>query len=213
LIDKLGSYLASKPRRAALIVLCLMIALILALAAILVTALNVQNMLRPAYPSEVTPLSLTDLGITWTMTHKVGCSSGDRMHYGNMSFYWRYHPNEGLSGPVALDEGQEAVSTHPSETVQSLARICGAWDDPIRRHLVIHDVLGHGWFGTGDSTAFACKRNATVVLPPSEDSLYSFALVYVSGWGLEGLGEHSCAVHDGKSYSWKSERPDRPYPW
>jgi len=60
LIDRLGSYLASRPRRAAMIVIALTISLVLVLAATLIVGLGVQPPFGPPYPSEDTPLSLTD---------------------------------------------------------------------------------------------------------------------------------------------------------
>jgi len=50
LIDRLGSYLASRPRRAAMIVIALTISLVLVLAATLIVGLGVQSPVRTPIP-------------------------------------------------------------------------------------------------------------------------------------------------------------------
>ena len=68
--------------------------------------------------------------------------------------------------------------------------------------LVVTDSEGDGWFGSDDSIVFKTESNTDRPIEP--DRTYTVALAYVEGGWVQGYGEFSYAVHEGKFYSWTS---------
>ncbi len=215
MLEGLSSYLRSKPRRAMQIVLCLSVALVLILVAVLVSSLDIGDPFAPPYPNEVTPLSLTATGVTWTSDYQLNYF-GWEYNYSDLRFSWGKDIPAGHSaflGNVADDLQQQLLNTSSSATVEARIGGEGAVPEWIWYYLVIKDVQGDGAFGIGDTVAF--RTNTTSVQPPLEDTVYTFALVYMRdghGYGF-GLGEYSCAIHDGKFYSWHSDTLSWNRPW
>jgi len=213
MLEGLSSYLGSKPRRAMQIILCLSVALVLILVVVLVTALDMGNPFAPPYPNEDTPLSLTATGVTYTMDNTV-TYYGSYPNYTSLRFYWGEVGSAGtgaFGGRVAGDIEQQRLNTSSSATVEAFIGGEGSDTGMIWYYLVIKDVQGNGAFEDGDSITF--RTNASSILAPLEDRVYTISLVFLNdGWACS-LGEFSCAIHDGKFYSWRSDTLNWSQPW
>jgi hypothetical protein len=208
MLEGVVSYLGSKPKRAMQIILCLSVVLILLLIVILSDELNVWNLFAPPYPDEETPLTLTADGVTWTMDNShVLIVNGSYFGYNHLRFIWGEDGPIGKGywgGYVANDSEQQQLDMNSSATVE--AGIGGTSLDDAANwtwyDLVIKDVHGDGAFTPEDSITF--RMRSTSIVPLVEDTVYTFAMIYLED-GTAPLGEYSCAVHDGKFYSWQSD--------
>jgi hypothetical protein len=200
MLDRLSKYLGEKPRRAALIVMTLVVVLILVVAGSLFQLLNLGSYFEPPFPSESTPLSLVDDGIYWSNPIMFETAT-----YNKTAFYWR-NETIGLGGtPIASDDQQANLSSGSSVTI--VKTIAQAPDLSYCVNLTIYDSTGDGKPGSGDYILFTGP-------PHKSDIVYTIALAYVGGplGGFAG-GEFDYAIHDGKFYSWESDMDNTAPPW
>lgn len=195
MIERLTKYVGSKPRRAAVIMLTILVVLILVFAGILIQSLNVGRLFKPPYTSETTPLSLVNNGVRWDNPIMFQGAS-----YNKTVFRWGQ-----LGGHVAFDSQQAQLSSGSSATVTMTA--AQASDMSYSYNVSITDSTGDGVPGSGDYIIFTG--------PPQEsDTVYTVALAYLGGvhGGFAG-SEYSYAIHDGKFYSWASDNLHTTPPW
>lgn len=196
MMNRLSEYLGAKPRRAALIVMTLVVVLILVVAGSLFQLLNLGSHFEPPYPSESTPLSLVDGGIRWSNPLCFETAT-----YDMTKFLWRCD-TYGLYGPVASDYQQANLSSGSSVTVVKI--IGQAADLSYIINLTIYDSTGDGRPGPGDYILFTG-------LPHENDVVYTIALAYVGNGSA--CAEYSYAIHDGEFYSWSSDTERTYVPW
>jgi hypothetical protein len=195
MLRRLTEYLGAKPRRAAMIVMTLLVILILIVAGNLFQLLNVGRYFEPPYPSETTPLSLVDNGIRWDNPIMFQGAS-----YNKTVFHWR-----DIGGHVAFDSQQALLSSGSAATVVMI--VAQAADLSYWVNLTITDSTGDGTPGFGDYIIFTGG-------PQESDTVYTVALAYLGGvGGGYALSEYSYAIHDDKLYSWASDTARTRMPW
>jgi len=208
--DRLSVYLVENPRRGPRVIYALLTVIILILAGIMVYSLDLGRYFEPPYPSEDTPLSITEDGIVWTAFFDVTRQS---TNYTLMRWHWSMQTSNLGSGderPLANLTNQQALSSGTQTSVDVV-------------YATITDILGDGEFNTGDQIL----ANGWDMFGefPVEGTVYRIALIYV-GWEGEWeddcyignfdvfyWGEYSCAVDDGKFYSWASHELSWQLPW
>lgn len=173
------------------------IALMLSLATILAQALDLGQYSEPPYPSEDTPLALAENGIVWTGSEELF----NPTNYTFMRWHWECG-GSGFDRPLANLTAQEMLSSGTQASV----------DVPLA---TITDILGDGEFNVGDQILF--RGYGTFQEFPMERTIYRIALIYI-GWdglnfNMKYWGEYSCAVVDGKFYSWRSYELSAGLPW
>jgi len=201
MLKRLTEYLGAKPRRTAMIVMTLVLVLILVVAGNLFQLLNVGRYFEPPYPSETTPLSLVDNGVRWD-----NFVMFEGSNYSGWVFYWDI-AGGALTGPVASESQQARLSSGSSATV--IQTVAQASDLSYWLNLTIYDSTGDGMPGSGDYIIFEGA-------PLESDTVYTLALAYVGGVGSvfgPGGSEYSYAIHDGKLYSWMSDKVNTGTPW
>jgi hypothetical protein len=195
MLRRLTEYLGAKPRRAAMIVMTLVVVLILVVAGNLLQLMDVGRYFEPPYPSEETSLSLVNNGVRWDNPIMYQGAS-----YNKTLFHWR-----NLGGQVASDYEQAQLSSGSNTTVVVTA--AQSADLSYWWNLSITDSTGDGMPGSGDYIIFTGE-------PQQSDTVYTIALVYLAGEGGGGLfSEISYAIHDGKFYSWWSDTARTSPPW
>jgi hypothetical protein len=199
MLRRLTEYLGAEPRRAAMIVMTLVVILILIVAGNLFQLLNVGRYFEPSYPSETTPLSLVNNGVQWK-----GFVTFPGSNYSKYVFYWDLGDGA-LYGPVASESQQAQLSSGTAATV--IVTVGQAPDLSYWLNLSITDSTGDGIPGSGDYIRFTG--------PPQEsDTVYTLALAFVEGaGGRSGGWEYGYAIHDGNFYSWMSDRVSTETPW
>ena len=203
MLRRLTEYLGAKPRRAAMIVMTLVVVLILIVAGNLFQLLNIGRYFESPYPSETTPLSLVNNGVKWE-----GFLVFQGSNYSKYVFYWNLGDSSGaIGGHVAFESQQAQLSSGSAATV--IMTVAQAADMSYWFNLSITDSIGDGVPGSGDYIIFTG--------PPQEsDTVYTLALAYVGGVGAgfgSGGSEYSYAIHDGRFYSWMSDRVHTGTPW
>lgn len=199
MIDRFGSYLASKPKRAAVLILTLVIVLVLVLAG---WALQSLHFGRAPYPSEKVPISLVDGKPLFTMdfTQLVEDSS---FNYTGMKIAFGAHlGGSGWIWTTNYFGDQSLMSTHAMTTMH----------EPLMKSsflsasIDITDSTGDGAFDLNDTILFE-------IVPLSEDTVYTMGLFFVCDLGETMTMELSFAVHDGKLYAWNSHYLNTEEPW
>ena len=201
MIDRLGSYLASRPKRAAVVVLTLIVVLALVLAGL---ALELSHFGRAPYPSEKVPFSLVDGYAVFTMDQSWISSPGgfNLFNYTGMKVAFRIDWGGGsgtVSGPFG---NQSQLSTHTRATTSQSIFISSF----VNVSLEITDSTGDGSFDLNDTILFK-------IVPLSEDTVYTMGLLFVSDVGNRMTMEMSFAFHDGKLYAWNSHDLNTEEPW
>ncbi len=181
--------LKSGPRRT----IILAIAAMLVLSCILAYSWNLESYIWPPYPSEDTPLILTDEGIEWVSNLDPSIAT----NYTYMQCYCG-----------AISDGAIGYTVFPlaNLTIQEMLS-SGTQVSADIHSFIITDIIGDGEFNQGDSILFES---------PSiwNDVIYRFALVYAPPQSVYAYwGEYSCALHDGKFYSWHSEELNDDIHW
>jgi ribosomal protein L40E len=204
--DRLGTYLQDNPRSGPRIIFILSVVLMLALVTILAQALDLGQYFEPPYPSEETPLTLAENGIVWTAASDPHYVS---TNYSLMRWHWS-NQFSGFDRPLANLSNQQTLGSGTQASVDVV-------------YARITDILGDGEFNIGDQILFNGQDAWNEF--PVEGTIYRLALIYV-GWNgeweddcFEGnfdifyWGEYSCAVDDGKFYSWRSHELSSEFPW
>ena len=212
MIEGMGNYLSSKPRRAAMIVLVTAVALIMVLAALMVQVVQSTGVFDPPYPSDNTPLSLADNGITWTRDFIMVVQGNDGewgMNYSEYRFFWGFESTSGSEGwmsGVADDTDESILSGTANATISTYLGTRTPWFDApnLTMYLDVTDISGDGVFGIGDHMTI---RGA----PRTEGLVYTVGLAWI-GHGTMNE-EYSYAFHEGKFYSWVSNRLPATGPW
>jgi len=197
-MERLTKYAESRPRRAAVIMLALLVVLTVVVAGILVQSLNVGRPFKPPYPSETTPLSLAGDDLKWSPLFDTSFDG-----WSNYSDYRFHYVNWG--GALAGQAGQEQLSSHSEATVLGFVGRTVGSDESYWLNMSVTDSTGDGFFGAGDNVIF-------MGMPHQNDTVYVVALHY-SGGRVMGGWEYSFAIHDGKFYSWASNTLDWNTPW
>lgn len=194
MIKRLGSYLASRPERAAVVVLTLTVVLTLVLAGL---ALQWLHFGRAPYPSEKVPFNLVEGNVvfsqeeTWLGFDYTGMKIAFQIDWG------------GGSGRTVSDFGnQSQLSTHSRVTIHQSIWISSSGNVSID----ITDSTGDGAFDIGDSILFKIE-------PLSEDTVYTMGLLFVHEHGGTMTIELSFAIHDGRLYAWNSRYLNTDEPW
>ena len=202
-------YLGAKPRRAAMIVTTLVVVLTLVVAGSLFQLLNLASYFESPYPSEETPLALTNTGVIWTMEQNL--SIGGDCVYANIYCTWGIE-TERFSALLANTSEQQILNSGSPVSIENWHASIGYPDgDQWEIWTNLSDIAGDGNFSLGDSIAFIARPTPNRYV--AEDEVMIVALVYVGSGMVAGLGEYSYAVHDGKFYSWRSESLDWSRPW
>jgi len=200
--DRLSVYLAENPRSGPQMIFALLAVIVLILAGIMVYSLDIGRYFEPPYPSEDTPLSITEDGVVWTTSFDVHHTA---TNYTFMRWTWGEIVGGigwGVTRPLANLANQQVLSSGTQVSVDAV-------------YATITDILGDGEFGTGDQILFRCHDMGSDF--PVEGAVYRMALVYI-GWdgvnlNLVGWGEYCCAVDDGRFYSWASDELPSGLPW
>lgn len=203
MIDRLGSYLASKPRRAATLVLTLALAFVLVLAGL---ALELSHFGQAPYPSQELGFGLVDGNVLFTQGpvmrwHNETSNKSEPMtpYAGAMGAFGG--EGYGWGGFWFGDAPQLSAGTGaPSAQYQSLDGSIGlSWE--------LTDLTSNGFFDQGDTVVFT-------ITSLKEDAVFFFALAFFpgGGWGPY-CTEMSFAIHDGKLYSWYSYNLPTHEPW
>jgi len=202
MINKLGTYLASRPRRAAVIVLVLMVVLVIVLAG---WALQWLHIGREPYPSQGTMLSLVNGTVVW---NQVGSSvvivddASIPFNYSGMKYAFQLSYDGGsmrFAGPFG---NQSLLSVGFTATMH----------EPITQGTFVNasmditDSTGDGSFNTGDRIVFEIE-------PLSEGTIYTVGLYSLHDLGMSTSYELSFAIHDGEFYAWSSDYLNTELPW
>lgn len=205
MIDRLGSYLASRPRRAASLVLTLVVALALVLAGLL---LELSHFGLAPYPSEDVGLSLID-------SKMVLFTQGPVMRW------WNQTSNETLpyttycGAKAAIGSEDSGWGSFPFGDDSNLSAQTGVpstqyrdWDGSIGLSWELTDVTSNGFFDEGDTFALTISSL-------KEDTVFFFGLAfYPYGTSFRPwCSEMSFAIHSGKLYSWYSDYLPSQTPW
>jgi hypothetical protein len=205
MINRLGAYLASRPRRAAALVLVLAVAFILVLAGL---ALELSHFGRPPYPSQELGFSLVNGNVLFTQgptlhlynstsntTEETQPYTGAKMAFGVFTSGWGTGPfgdEPQLSAHTGVPSSwNRSVYVSPSITME------------------LTDLTSNGAFDQGDTILFK-------VVPLQENTVFTIGLAFFPpGWedSPAAYTEMSFAIHDGKLYSWLSDNFPTQEPW
>jgi hypothetical protein len=210
MMERLGTYLVSKPKRAVRIVLALSMALTVSLAGTLMVAFDIGQPSEPPYPSEATLLSLVDDGVMWTREfNDTGVNGLEPSYYSMFRCCLKYDyagGAESTAGDLVNEEDLAELNMSVSAVVQTDFGGRTPWFDAPSIEFVfsIHDLAGDGIFGIGD---FIVLDDA----PRTEGIVYTLALACI-GVGVT-CQEVSFAFHDGAFHSWYSDVLPTEGPW
>jgi len=194
MIKRLGSYLASRPERAAVLVLVLIVVLVLVIAGF---ALQWSHFGQSPYPSEKVGFSLVEGDVVFTLD-----STYLGFNYTGMKIAFRIDYGGGSGTTVGEFGNQSQLSTQTSATMhQSLME-----SSFINVSMDLIESTGDGAFDAGDGIVFE-------ITPLTEDWVYTMGLLFVSEHGGRMTMELSFAVHDGKLYAWNSHYLNTDEPW
>ena len=203
MMERLGAYLVSKPKRAVQIVLALAVALTITIAGMFVVVFDMGETSEappePPYPSDVTPLSLIEDGVMWTRDFNYTVA-GWEMNYSLFRCCWQYaipSIGERTAGDLVSEEDLAELNMSMSAVVQTDFGSRTPWYDApnLTIGFSIHEVTGDGIFSIGD---FIVMDNA----PRTEGIVYTWALAWIGA--ATTCQEFSYAFHDGVFYSWRS---------
>jgi hypothetical protein len=197
MINRLGSYLASRPKGAAVLVLALAVAFVLVLAGL---ALELSHSGLAPYPSEEIPLSLVlvDDKVIYTQHDTFGFQNESYVGpypYTGMKILFRVtYAGTSSTMPVADFGNHSQLSTNISATVHQVL-MTSSWVDA---SMNITDSAGDGTFGEGDTIAFD-------MVPLNADMVFTVGVLWTDGEGGGAMMEVSFVVHDGRLYAWYSQ--------
>lgn len=202
MINRLGSYLASRPKGAAVLVLTLAVAFVLVLAGL---ALELSHFGRAPYPSENISLSLVNDKVIYTQEITVVLENetpGQSFPYTGMMIAFQVDFQGGSTRMGGADFGnQSQLSTNSTATAHQVL-MTGSL---LIASIDITDSTGDGSFDSGDTIAFE-------IVPLWEDFVYTMGLLWIGVHGEKMAMEVSFAIHDGKLYGWYSQYlNDRPW--
>jgi hypothetical protein len=200
MINRLGSYLALRPRKAAVLVLTLIVVLVLVLAG---WTLQLSHFGRAPYPSEKVPLSLVHDKVTYTQettTVMDNETPSESFPYTGMKIAFRV--DWGMGGwQTATDHfgNQSQLSNNSTTTVHQVE-----FQGRVNVSIDITDSTGDGSFDRGDTIVFE-------IVPLLEDTVHTMGLLWSNGHQM--TMEVSFAIHDGKLYAWNSQYLNTEKPW
>jgi len=203
MINRLGSYLASKPRRAAVLFLTLSMAFILVFAGLV---LELSHFGRAPYPSQELGLSLVDGNVlfskeytthwfneTSNATEPINPYAGADFAFGIVGSGWGTH--------AFGDDPQLSANTGAPSSMNLSLFVSPS----ISAELT--DSTSNGAFDRGDSILFRIE-------PLQEDTVFFMAFAFFPrGDSPSAYTEMSFAIHDGKLYSWLSDNLPTQDPW
>jgi hypothetical protein len=204
MIKRFVSYLGSKPKSAAAIILTLAVAFILVLAGL---ALELSHFGRAPYPSQELGWSLVDGKVLFTQgptlrwvnetshaTEPVTPYAGAKAAFGGEGYGWGTFPFG--------DEPQLSAHTGAPSTENR------SWDGSIGLSWKLTDLTSNGFFDNGDTILFT-------ITSLQEDTVFFFALAFFPSGdpSWPSYTEMSFAIHDGKLYSWISHELPAEEPW
>jgi hypothetical protein len=211
LFERLARSLSSQESRGANVVVALSVALMLVSIALLFQLVDFGSLLDPPYPNEETPLALVESDtVSWSIPYDEYYYDHPFQgfcNYSNIAFYWRYDTGghaSGLFGFLANETQQEILSSgYPTSLLMY---------DPELSGIEVVEFVGDGVFGPGDSIVF---NSSSLVYPNEYDCelVFTIGLMHLGIPNIQGSGEYSYAIHDGKFYSWMSHELDWTLPW
>ena len=190
MIDRLGSYLASRPRKTAALVLILAVTLTLVLAGL---ALKTAEPDPEPYPSADLPLEIVNGAVTYTNEDGL-MIGGEIVPYTWMQMILSVSTD---GGSVTVPSGSFGNQSLLSTGVEASVRQWLFNSSYVNVSMNITDYTGNGAFDEGDTIAF----NLT---PLREDMIVTFGLLWTDGEGGGMATEFSFAIHDSRLYSWHS---------
>lgn len=186
-LEKLGLYLAFRPKRAAVLFLTLTVALILVLAGLL---LELAQPREAPYPSDDLPLELDDNKVIYTQESSVG----DFPYMGMKILFRASYGAASMTMPVADFGNQSQLSAGLLATTHQVL-MTSSWTNA---SIDITDSIGDGRFGGGDTIVFE-------LVPLEEDMVFTMGLLWTVGDGGGAIMEVSFVLHDGRLYAWFSQ--------
>lgn len=202
MMKRLETYLAASPRRAAEIVLVLLVVLVFVVSMVAVQSIVNRE---PPYPSDDLPISLVSGRVVYEQTTTTAVAWGDSsvpFNYTGM----RVGIQVDWSGVAARTAGpfgnQTFMSTGSSATMEQ-------WlmqGSDLNLSILISESTGDGSFNAGDNITFNID-------PLSEDVIYTFGLYWPHPFGMTMSTEMSFAIHDGHLYKWLSQYLPTQDPW
>jgi len=202
MINRLGSYLAARPDRAAAIVLALIAALILVLAGMIVQNIGIG---KAPYPSDDLPISLVDGRVVYNQTETTVVAWGDSyvpFNYTGMRIAFQIDWGGMSSRTTGPFGNQTLLSTGYGATMEDWL----VQGSQVNVSISISESTGDGSFDAGDSITFNID-------PFSEDVTYTFGLYWVHAFGMKMYTEMSFAIHNGHLYKWLSRDLPTEQPW
>lgn len=194
MIKRLGSYLASRPEKAAILILTLIVILVLVLAGL---ALQWSHFGRAPFPSEDVPFSLVDGNVVFSQD-----ATYLGFNYTGMKIAFQIDYGGGSGRSVSGFGNQSQLSTQTSATMHQWIMESSF----INVNIDITDSTGDGAFDSGDIIVFK-------IVPLTEDWIYTMGLLFVHESAGTMTMELSFAVHDGKLYAWNSHYLNTDEPW
>lgn len=202
---RLGSYLASSPKRAAAVFFVLIVALML------VTAALVLEMMRPSrvpYPSQNLPVELVDGKIVYTQdftTVIMNETPAESYPYAGMKIVFQVTFANGYDRMPAVDFGNQTLLSAGTKATVHQTLMTSSY---LNVSIDITDSTGDGSFNLGDTIVFDID-------PLKEDWIYTVGLLWHSPeYGGSVARELSFAIHDCELYAWYSEYlNDTPWYW
>lgn len=205
MIKRFVSYVGSKPKNGAVIILTLAVAFLLVLAGL---ALDLSHYGRAPYPSQELGFSLINGNVLFTQDTPTQLGN-----FSSPNTTVPSTPYEGALGAFGIVE--YGWSTFNFGNAPQLSAHTGApstmnltsGGSPISVNLTLTDLTSNGVFDKGDTILFK-------VVPLQKDTVYFVALAFFpgGGWGPWST-EMSFAIHDGKVYSWFSNNLPAQKPW
>jgi hypothetical protein len=197
MMKKLSSFLASRPKRAAVIVLTLIVVIALMLAGI---TIGLSHFGQAPYPSENVPIMLVNGDVVFTMdTNETPGNSS--FNYTGMKIAFRISQINGFVQIVYPFGNQSQLSTHANATMSQWL-----FQGTDNVNINITDSTGDGSFDEGDTILFNFE-------PLRADTIYTLGLFATAGIGAAMIMERSFAIHDGKLYAWNSHYLNTERPW
>jgi ABC-type transport system involved in multi-copper enzyme maturation permease subunit len=200
MMEMLSSFLASRPKRAAVIVLTLIVVIALMLAGI---AIGLSHFGQAPYPSDNLPIKLVNDDVVFTMD-TTEILENSSFNYTGMKIAFRISQVNGYVQIAYPFGNQSQLSAHANATMSQWL-----FQGTDNVNINITDSTGDGSFDEGDTILFNFE-------PLRADTIYTMGLFATADIGAGSAGwemERSFAIHDGKLYAWNSNYLNTERPW
>jgi hypothetical protein len=191
--NRFSSYLASRPKGAAVLILTLAVAVVLVLAGL---ALVGSHFDRAPYPSEKVPLKLDHDNVIYTQENTYEyqyANSSVVIPYAGMKILFRVTYGEtSITMPVE-DFGNESLLSAAGASVHQVL-MTSSWANV---SIDITESTGDGAFDAGDTIVFD-------IVPLKSDMVFNMGLLWNDNQGGGAVMDMSFAIHDGKLCAWYS---------